>query len=861
MTKKAGGKATLYVFITGLVSLLLTAVAFAEINPAAPYFQKHHSELGTNQSRLLLAILTLNGKEISQNIELEQSEGHALSVALTPLLSTMGLRGHQNENGRWIIDTPLGQAHLEPREITQSRGQTFAPLPLLSARMGCRIHFDEAEFALIIDTPWQDTSRTNTGTPVDASLLIDVSAPKISFSQWRTEFIALYSAGTTSESAVVDVGGALGEGYWQGEFSSNFSDQPNVQNLSWITDRGASRWLVGQQRVALHPLLPGFDLSGVQMAYANTSDYLHDQSSWNGQLVPYQAAPLSRIRGEGPPGGVAELRLAGHVIARQPIGLDGHYEFRNISPTPSDTGQLQIAIYEFRDMGTPLRVEEVYPEASSLQTPKGTWIQFMGVGANGRAFDAQDPSNGNVGFYQIRYGVREGLTLDALAQTVDGQHYAVTGAAFSLGRLGNWAAYTGIGNKHAISYQLLGDGQWKSWFWRAHWLHQDADYRDTGGIEHEARYGELGKYFGSTLRLSGIYGLFTDQNTTQQSFAGVAADWRPMRQLTFNVRPDYQGNYAYSAGWYPTNRAHLSLTRFANRTEALGEYTIKSNYRLLGSIFEQENGERRHALLLNRGISGPSRITWTVGALHGQKSTGYFVEGGMELWPGLSARLQALKDPLNGFISATSPSFTLSIIGDFAVTGSGLARGGFSPEFYRTGGISGVLQSALPTGMNGQVLSNIDITLDGQSRARTDNSGHFYIGNLKPGIYRLGLDPDNLPIELSGPENTRNIEVRAGATTRVDFKLALRLGCAGRVFGYSPQQTLRVVAMSSDGKIQTEAKINASGYFRIDGLSPGPYRLVLQTENNTQIPLSERVLELTDHFLFGQDFHVKLLKE
>ena len=225
----------------------------------------------------------------------------------------------------------------------------------------------------------------------------------------------------------------------------------------------------------------------------------------------------------------------------------------------------------------------------------------------------------------------------------------------------------------------------------------------------------------------------------------------------------------------------------------------------------------------------------------------------MEVRPGLSARLNVLKDPLIQGSGSSSPTVTLNVVADFAVTGSGLARGGYNVALQQIGGISGALGGDLPPGLGRDTLAHVGVSVNGQLRTETDASGHFYLGDLKPGVYRIGLEPDNLPIELSASGAARNVEVRSGANTRVDFGLELRLGCAGRVEGHGDSAGLRIAILGSDGQLVTQVRPSASGFYRVDALAPGRYRIELRTAD-TGATLASLPMALTDRFVFGQDF-------
>jgi hypothetical protein len=353
--------------------------------------------------------------------------------------------------------------------------------------------------------------------------------------------------------------------------------------------------------------------------------------------------------------------------------------------------------------------------------------------------------------------------------------------------------------------------------------------------------------------VSAVHGTYDDPINGTIEYTKAAADWRPLPSLSLSARPDYRGDYAYSANWRPTQRVSTSLTRYADRTEAAAEYVVSNDYRVLATELHQEQVGDRAGVFVARSAFGRHRANWTLGVLSGKGSTGYLAEGTMELRPGLTARLDVLKDPLVANGGGAGPLVTLNVIADFAVTGSGLARGGYDVALRQIGSISGALLGELPSSLGRETLARIGVSINGQVRVETDGAGHFFIDDLKPGVYRLSLDPDNLPIELSGSEHARNVEVRAGATTRADFHLELRLGCAGRVQGYGDTKQLRVVVFDTAGTVAASTGVSAYGFFRADGLRPGSYRIELQS-SATGAALASLPLSIVDRFVFGRDF-------
>ena len=825
--------------------------------PSYPYFRQVRNESGPTQARLLLAVAIVDGRESQISIALRRAPGDgAYGVSLETLAKVLGVAITAGEDGGFSVDTPLGKAAFTAAEVTADRGGNFVDMSMLASRLGCRMRFDESEFALIVDTGWRDLPAGQTQPAL--ALPIDVHAPNLSLSRWRTELVSQYAGGDITSTAITDLGGALGPGYWQAQILDGIDHRPRVGELFWVMDRGPSRWLIGQQRVAINPLLPGFDLSGVQMAYTNSPEYLYSQSPLSGQIVPYAASPLTVVEGEGPAGGIAELQLDGQVLMRQTIGLDGRYEFRNVPASTVNAIRLEVAIYEFRDVGVPMRIDRVYAQASNLQLPEGTWVSYAGAGLNGRRLDSLDTAGGSAGFYQFRYGLSPALTVDAVIQGIDGNRYGSVGAAASLGPLGAWAMYGARNSEGGGAWSVLGEGGRNGWFWHAYAQHFDAGFNEgldlnTSDGAIESRSVEFGRMLGRRARISLVHGQRTDAFGETIEYTKPALDWRPLDSLSLSARPDYQGDYSYAASWHPGARSHVGLTRYGDRTEAMAEYDFNSGYRLMATRLHQDELGERSGLFLRRQAFGARHLSWTLGALQGDGETGYYIEGGMEVRPGLHARLDVLKDPLIRTASESSPTVTLNLVADFAVTGSGLARGSYNVALQQVGGISGALGGDLPAGLRQETLAHVGVSLNGQIRGETDAAGRFYIGDLKPGVYRVGLEPDNLPIELSASGSARNVEVRSGATTRADFRLELLLGCAGRVQGFRDPGRLRIALVDMEGQLIDETRLSDSGFYRADGLQPGAYRILLH-RGDRAVPLASLPLKLTDRFEFGLDF-------
>lgn len=834
--------------------LALPDTQAAPASPASPGYSYFGGSSGSGASgrRILLVVPILNGRELNDSLALWREPEGADFVNLDAFAHACALDLAKEPDGAIELTTPLGKTRLTADVLRVDQGTTYVGVDTLSAALAARVTFDEAEFALRIDLPWQPGAVDARYQDPDAGKPADVNAPKASLSRWRSELLGLVIDGEISASANHRVAGALGPGYWHADFSHGVAGGDtdiDVQALSWLLDRGKTRWLVGQERLALHPLLASFEMTGVQYAHTNRPDLVYESNTGAyGQLVPYQARPTSVIRGSGPPGGTAELRYGGQVLQRQTIRLDGRYEFRDVPAAPGDAIPIEVAVYAFGETGTPLRVDQTYSQAGNLQLPQGVTVNYAGAGANGFLLDTTRNGSGGAGFYQFRHGFTDRITGEAIVQSIGSRRQTVAGTALNLGMGGSWAAYAGQDENGAGARQILGDGRYGAWFWRANWLDYDDAYQADDALGTRNLRAEVGRNFGDTLRVSMVHSDISGQEYGDIRYTKPAAQWRPTPRLSFAARPEYDGRYSYDAQWYVRRGTRLSATRYGDLTQVAYDQDIGQRTRFQATAQRDERLGDRYTAIINRYEGGPMHFAWAAGVLAGEGRTGFLAEASLELRPGLSARLNAVRDPLRGE-NGTVVGF--SIVADFAVTGAGLARGGANQGYEREGGVSGVV--AVPPGTRADFnLAGIPVLVDGHVRARTEAGGHFHVQDLAPGIHRVELDNEGLPIELAVHEPPRRVEVRAGSLTRIDFGLELKLGLAGQVTdgAGTARGDVDVLVIDAAGAIRARARTSAFGYYRLDGLPPGTY--TLRAVDRLDRVLTEARATLVDRFLFGQ---------
>lgn len=836
--------------------MALAGAAIAAPSPApgpspeasGPDFPFVRSTDGRSSSSALLVGLLVNGVDRGREIAVLGGElDGETKVAIGMLCDVLGLHAQRGEDA-WRISTPIGDAVIARAQIVRIGEIDYAPLAASGEALGLDIQFDRNEFALRARGAWLDQLDGSAGAaPVTEDLPIDVPAPRANLSAWRSELITRHVAGSTDTTTLTELGGALGSGNWHLRYFDDLQGQRRLDEWGWLIDRGRSRWFIGQQQVTLSSLLPGLSLTGAQWANTNRPDVAYGDGVIGNEVIASRIATGRQIQGDGPPGGIAELRANGAVVARTIVRLDGHYRFPEISGIPSDA-MLEIALYRPASNDVPVRVEQVTLRASDDLLAAGTYVLHAGAGTQENPLDSADLEKGEAGFARVRAGINRRLSVDATVLRANEQDYASAGIALNLGRAGVWSGHLAQSNG-AGAAELLGEGGRGAVFWTASLREFQSDYFADNSPARRDNQIEAG-WQRPRLRLSLIARDFQDPVLGDRRYLKPALAAQPLERLWLSARPDYLGNYSYAATWQPFARTRLGASRYAQRKQIDWQQQLTPRFDLTTAVVDDDNYGQRQSVVLYRRPPERYGWWWGAGALHSRGRYGALFDAGSELRPGLNLRLQYQNDPLYAGAGIDSKVISLQLTADFAVTPSGLTRGAFNPEQRRVGAIAAHIDAKkLPAGVSAATLEGVGVLVDGQVRGELDKDGRALIYRLAPGVHRVALDMENLPIDLNPADATRNVEVRAGSTTPLEFTLSVQLGCAG--FAGIEAAGWRVVAVDAQGTEAAASAVNSIGYYRLDALKAGTYELRLIDASGSIA--ARRPLALDTAFKFQQD--------
>jgi len=203
-----------------------------------------------------------------------------------------------------------------------------------------------------------------------------------------------------------------------------------------------------------------------------------------------------------------------------------------------------------------------------------------------------------------------------------------------------------------------------------------------------------------------------------------------------------------------------------------------------------------------------------------QYGTGLFAEYRTQLMSGvyLDVRLRDADPQFDGGFSAFA-----RVSMDFAVAGDK-----FVPATHRNSyNTQGTIAGTLNTGSDECDLEHVSVLINGANYKVPVQGCTFYLEKVTPGVHRVSLDGEFLPIELVPDTKSYVVEVAASSVTRIDFDMQAKYSAAGRVTDTQGRPALeqKVLLKNSDGVVMMQTYTDQFGYFRVDSLSNGRYQL------------------------------------
>lgn len=837
-------------FIIPMALVVLCAgysgVAWSEARPAAAAL----ADQVTTTSSILVGVV-VDGREVG-SIEIIRV-GEVFRLPLEEVTHLLGATTEEID-GATVVTTPIGRITLAGGEAELVNGVVMVDLEFFERRLATEVVFDRQEFALRFTVPW---TLGEPGELVPARALgpPDFTPPRATIATLQADLRATRQADADFYSGSAIAEGRLASGWWRLRYDDDFAGRHRLEEYSWLQTRERRQLLFGYQRVRLHPLFDTLDMTGAQVAYTNVDLDFFSRSREARELLSRRTQSLTTVRGVGPPGGLAELRIDGIPFDRRTIALNGTYEFNEVLLPSRQATRIEVYVFDRSNLLIPIAIVDETRWAFDLLMDDGALVQQGGLGAQGNLAtdDNREAIDGEAGgFYQIRYGISDRLTVEATAQRIADRFQVEAGLVARLGR-GLVASLSGASSDGALGYDLELSGQWRRWWVQARSIVTEEGFHlyDTG--EEYNHYLEVGFDPRPNLDLS-VIARRRQSPSGNADFILPTISWRPGGNVSLRIYPDLEGRYLGNLWWRINRKTRFAmdvLEDLSASTELTRDIGSRSALQLGADL--RSGLPDRYSAIFRTDLDFAARTTIAGGLMFSDDNLGYDARATIGIDPGFILNIELRDDPsLRGTDGNAGRRYFIGLSIDLGFAGGRVIPAHRGAVRDDRGAIAGVVRPTAGTAGAYPPLENVLVVVDGRRGGRTDRTGAFFIGRLTEGIHSVELDLENLPIELV-PDRTRwVVEVAHGAVTRVDFTVRPEFGIAGRLTDAAGRRLSgrRIAVVGDDGSIIGSGVTDQFGLYRVDGVPAGSY--TVRTGDNAESMVT-RSVEVTDDFLFGQD--------
>ena len=814
-----------------------------------------------------------NGEALLVGIYVNDANGEDMDVyrvgerywmPLYPVADLVGIT-YQDSAEAVSLHSPLGSAAVSRAELADVQGITYVSDASLQRALAIRSEFDQSEYAIRLQVPWtaKELAR-HASTEIRSPLVPDVRAPagSLSLLRFRSDYRRNLDTGTDFPFATLDVGGRAGPGTWLIGGQRDARDT-RLNRYFWNHELDRAVYRVGTNFADLSPLLDNVPFTGAQAAWTNGSinrytDFASDLN-FDSFLAEDENTQRDISRTDGPPGGIAELRINDQPIERTRIDLSGAYEFRALPLSPGNFQKVEIYIYQSSTLANPVEVIDLSRQIVGQTLSSGEVLLRAGGGDIGNPFDSDDPfadSGDGTGFVQARYGVSDWLTVQTMIQRgLDESDIGVVGIRSLFGH--NWALAVDVSDRdgaNGVDGELLGGGE--GWDFSLRSLAFEPRYR-PGDSKDQSRYDNVLRFdynLTDNFRAGLVGRHYRNQLGEEIDFLWPSAYWNVTTGLLLSAVPNLTEQYRLAADFYP-NPTHRFTAQYDNRIYSLLHYY---NFGAWGSVdsgyeYSEPLSSNRVFSQVNWYVNGNSNNYLQGGLSYNGDNMGYFVSWNRVVRPGIEFDVALQQDYRNFQDLDEDLTLFAALRLDFAAVDGRLAATDNRQVNFTRGGIAGRIRDT-----DGNVIDveNVRFRVNGEQLSQSQAGGSYFLRDIKPGIYEVAIDEANLPIEYVPVKPRQLVEVGRAAVTRADFLVRMEFGASGQVTDPdgAAMGGVLVVALDAAGGEVGRGNTGQFGYFRIDSLAPGTYTLEVRVEApDGDRVAGERQVVITDDFLFDQN--------
>lgn len=793
----------------------------------------------------VLVGLFLNDSEIATIDAVQADDKYYISLAL--FNQTLKLTPTPTTSG-WQYDTVIGTLTLPKTAVDTYQGQNHVDITALT-EMGIPVKFDQSNYAIAIYPPWDSQQQTPETPDKTLPPAIDYYPDAVGLNQLRL------SGGwyrrdnqrnnqrdkTTWQSYRLGVSGHAFGGYWGSQLNGHYHHDDSqsqdhtvtVDNLYWAThgEKGAIR--IGLNSPSYDNV--GTDFSGVSLAFSNEGIERH-LATFNDStttLLRNNYSDFRTIHGEGPVGGIAELRINGRAVARVRIALDKQYEFKNIplDRLYSAERNVEIALYEHNFANQPIKViPYLLGERRSTVSTHELLVE-VGGGQSGNVWDSDETQHGHYAYGYAEYGLHNNI---AIRGGID-KHETVSsmlGVNIGLSQRTNWDIVYRR-NETEKSYQSF-----LSYNNPKLSINHNFEYRESlVQANHVDKKHTLYFYYRPSDYLnfsSNIYHNRYSHQADEDDFT-ANANIRLTDQLYGSIYRNRDHYVGYRINWdIPSWRTKLSMTSDENQYGYYVDYQLTDKTSVGAAMLDAKDRDiQLYRGYIEHHFSDNHKLY--ASASYQDQQRGYEIGWYSKINKGLDVSLGYHKNQsLNRGFSDNSD--TIKNINEAFANDDSYVYLQFNLSLTRVPG-EGFYWAQNHHHNKGSIVTEIDyddeIPMNGDNvvlllnnrpvSAKPLANNKYVINNVAAGVYELGLDNKDLPIEYSADGlPTATVKVANGATTVVPYHLEKRLGFSGQLIN---SEMITAINVYQNGELIKTVNSNPFGYYQVLGLPAGQYQV------------------------------------
>jgi Carboxypeptidase regulatory-like domain len=789
--------------------------------------------------------------------------------------SFLSLRVVNGGSNGMQLATPLGLVDVPSSAIYSANATKYLDQRFLETSLNARIKFAEDDGFIVADLPWAPGARIKMpgATETTKELIPEAVPPRAGISTLHGDVSYRFDHNRSGsfEGYFRATGHAYG-GVWQVNYEEDLLTRHRIRDAIWMKQLDDNRFVqIGHQTISVHPLLQSVEMTGIQYAWTNAKTVRSGAGITAGALLGRRVEHQRTFEGKGPVGGRAELWLDDRLYAQTPIGLSGTFRFSSVH-LPARQSRVELRVFDRDNATTPIKVIRKSLNLSDLLLRGGQFSVVTGAGYGGNAFDrvsrgwsgryedfrTSSGRNRFAAFAVGRYALSDRLTAESGVVVTDDTPRVMLGAVARVSENAVGSGSVSYDDKTGLSY--LAELNWRKADWQIvarsyRRQHKETALLSSSSNDNDDRYDPDWDHFlelAYAARSDLTVGLIA-RAQPEADFILPFARWRPIQHMFIDARPDQYGLYRIDGRYRINDKDTVTATYYGGDGSVAYTRDLGQGRWVTAELQRSRDDIWRAGLRLSGGELFNYDVNWNIGGFIGDNSD-YWIYGGIRrrVRPGVQiyANANYATTEHRYFRNDVSTDWRLRIglTFDLALTQGKLVAAPSHGVDVEYGAVAGRVKTDGATG--GQDLSGLTVNVNGRAVGRTKKDGSYYLPRVPTGVHLVEFDDEGLPIEQVATKSSVVAKVVPGAVTNVTFRTLAEYGVAGQVLTGAGQPVVQatVVVFDAASKEVSRTETDAFGYYRVDGLRRGRYRVVRLSDNGRQG--AARAFSLTNNFIF-----------